>query len=53
MQSRLRQGFAGTEAELGPDALPRVSRRAIYLPIDEQGKWRRALDRTLEIMAWA
>ena len=53
MQNRLRQGFGASGAGEGQDAYPRVARRAIYLPIDAKGKWRTALVRTLEIMAYS
>ena len=41
------------DVEYALDEMPRVARRAVYLPIDEAGKWRTALVRTLEIMAYS
>jgi transcription-repair coupling factor (superfamily II helicase) len=53
MQRRLNQAFERSEDyDLTPEEKPRVSRRAIYLPLDEETKWRIALVRTLEIMAY-
>ena len=34
-------------------AVPRVARRAVYLPIDDEGKWQIALTRTLELLAFS
>ncbi len=54
MQRRLRIGLGRVSeenAEFIPDAAARVGRRAVYLPIDEEGRWKNALLRTLEIMA--
>ena len=54
LERRLRQAFANTPAADPEDpAMPRVARRAVYLPIDEEGKWQAALVRTLEIMAYS
>ena len=54
LESRLRQAFGRTPAPGDIDtAIPRVARRAVYLPIDEAEKWRSALVRTLEIMAYS
>jgi transcription-repair coupling factor (superfamily II helicase) len=53
LEGRLRQAFGQTPGvEYPPDEMPRVARRSVYLPIDEAGKWRQALVRTLEIMAY-
>ncbi|MFN8441896.1 MAG: transcription-repair coupling factor [Caldilineaceae bacterium] len=56
MQRRLRLGLrqimAGNERAI-PDDAARVGRRAIYLPLDEEGKWKTVLLRTLEIMAYS
>ncbi len=52
MQRRLRLGLGHLEDEtFVPEEAARVGRRAIYLPVDEEGRWRTALQRTLEIMA--
>jgi transcription-repair coupling factor (superfamily II helicase) len=54
LERRLRQAFGQIPGEEYPeDEMPRVSRRAVYLPIDEAGRWRAALVRTLEIMAYS
>jgi transcription-repair coupling factor (superfamily II helicase) len=55
MQRRLRLGLGRINeesAEFVPETAARVGRRAIYLPIDDEGRWRTALLRTLEIMAF-
>jgi len=56
MQRRLRLGLrqimVGKEKAI-PDDAARVGRRAIYLPLDEEGKWKTVLLRTLEIMAYS
>ena len=54
LQRRLRLGlgkFSADDHSFVPDDAARVGRRAIYLPMDEAGQWRRVLLRTLEIMA--
>ncbi len=52
MQRRLRMGLGHLEDDVFiPEEAARVGRRAIYLPVDEEGRWRTALQRTLEIMA--
>ncbi len=52
MQRRLRMGLGHLEDDIFiPEEAARVGRRAIYLPVDEEGRWRTALQRTLEIMA--
>jgi hypothetical protein len=54
LQHRLRQALGQSDSDqLAPDETARVARRAIYLPVDEQGNWRTALVRTLEIMAYS
>lgn len=54
LERRLRQAFGQMpHGDYAPDEMPRVARRAVYLPIDEEGKWRTALVRTLEIMAYS
>jgi transcription-repair coupling factor (superfamily II helicase) len=54
LESRLRQAFGAAPRGVDLDlAIPRVARRAVYLPIDEAEKWRGALVRTLEIMAYS
>jgi transcription-repair coupling factor (superfamily II helicase) len=54
LESRLRQAFGSAPSRNAPDAaIPRVARRAVYLPIDDAEKWRGALVRTLEIMAYS
>jgi transcription-repair coupling factor (superfamily II helicase) len=54
LERRLLQAFGSAPNRNDPDAaIPRVARRAVYLPIDEAEKWRGALVRTLEIMAYS
>lgn len=54
MQRRLRLGLGQVDDEnIDPEQSARVARRAIYLPIDNEGVWRVALVRTLEIMAYS
>ncbi|HXF61415.1 MAG TPA: transcription-repair coupling factor [Caldilineaceae bacterium] len=54
LERRLRQAFGQLPGVQYPeDEMPRVARRAIYLPIDDEGRWRMALVRTLEIMAYS
>lgn len=54
LESRLLQAFGSAPSRKDPDAaIPRVARRAVYLPIDDEEKWRNALVRTLEIMAYS
>jgi transcription-repair coupling factor (superfamily II helicase) len=54
LERRLHQAFGSAPNRNDPDAaIPRVARRAVYLPIDEAEKWRAALVRTLEIMAYS
>lgn len=54
MQRRLRLGLGLLEDdEFVPDEAARVARRAIYLPVDDEGQWRSVLIRTLQIMAYA
>ena len=56
MERRLRLALGKiSEDDLSfvPEDAARVGRRAIYLPIDEQGQWRTVLLRTLELMAVA
>lgn len=54
LEARLRQAFGSAPSRNDPDAaIPRVARRAVYLPIDDAEKWRGALVRTLEIMAYS
>ncbi len=54
IQHRIRQGLGQLpESHLSPDEMARVARRAIYLPVDEEGHWRTALLRTLEVMAYS
>ncbi|MCC6458281.1 MAG: transcription-repair coupling factor [Caldilineaceae bacterium] len=54
LESRLHQAFGSAPNRNDPDAaIPRVARRAVYLPIDDAEKWRGALVRTLEIMAYS
>jgi transcription-repair coupling factor (superfamily II helicase) len=54
LEARLRQAFGAAPNRNDPDAaIPRVARRAVYLPIDDAEKWRGALVRTLEIMAYS
>ncbi len=54
MQRRLRLGLGRISEEdnsFVPEDAARVGRRAIYLPVDEIGRWRDVLLRTLQIMA--
>ena len=54
MQRRIRIGLGQIDDEnIDPEQSARVARRAIYLPIDEEGNWKTALVRTLEIMAYS
>ena len=54
LERRLHQAFGSAPSRNDPDAaIPRVARRAVYLPIDDAEKWRGALVRTLEIMAYS
>ncbi|MEM7124874.1 MAG: transcription-repair coupling factor [Chloroflexota bacterium] len=54
LERRLRLALGHIEDEdFVPEEAARVARRAIYLPVDEGGKWRTALLRTLEIMAYS
>ena len=54
LQRRLRMALGHLEdATFIPEDAARVARRAIYLPIDDDSKWRTALQRTLEIMAYS
>lgn len=54
MQRRLQLGLGHLEDErFIPEDAARVARRAIYLPIDEENKWRTVLLRTLELMAYS
>ncbi|MEZ4706939.1 MAG: transcription-repair coupling factor [Caldilineaceae bacterium] len=54
LQRRLQLGLGHLEDEqFVPEEAARVARRAIYLPVDEEGKWRTVLLRTLEIMAYS
>ena len=54
LERRLRQAFGAPSGRDDLDqAIPRVARRAVYLPIDDEEKWRAALVRTLEIMAYS
>lgn len=54
LQHRIRQGLGQLpESHLSPEEMARVARRAIYLPVDEEGQWRTALLRTLEVMAYS
>ncbi|MCB0121308.1 MAG: DEAD/DEAH box helicase, partial [Caldilineaceae bacterium] len=54
MQRRIRIGLGMVDDEgIDPEQSARVARRAIYLPIDEEGAWKVALVRTLEIMAYS
>ena len=51
---RLQQAFGVAPGRAEADAaVPRVARRAVYLPIDEENKWQPALIRTLEILAYS
>ncbi|MFN8468503.1 MAG: TRCF domain-containing protein [Caldilineaceae bacterium] len=54
MQRRLRLGLgriSEDDSSFVPEDAARVGRRAIYLPVDEIGRWRDVLLRTLQIMA--
>ncbi len=54
LERRLRLALGKLSDEHGrfvPEEAARVGRRAIYLPIDDDGRWQKALLRTLEIMA--
>jgi transcription-repair coupling factor (superfamily II helicase) len=54
MQRRLRLGLgriSEDDSSFVPEDAARVGRRAIYLPVDEMGRWRDVLLRTLQIMA--
>ena len=54
MQRRIRLGLGQIDDEsIDPEQSARVARRAIYLPIDDEGSWKVALVRTLEIMAYS
>ena len=54
LERQLLQAFGAAPNRKDPDAaIPRVARRAVYLPIDDAEKWRSALVRTLEIMAYS
>lgn len=54
MQRRIRLGLGQIDDEnIDPEQSARVARRAIYLPIDDEGSWKTALVRTLEIMAYS
>ncbi|MBX3010143.1 MAG: transcription-repair coupling factor [Caldilineaceae bacterium] len=54
MQRRIRTGLGQIDDEnIDPEQSARVARRAIYLPIDDEGNWKTALVRTLEIMAYS
>jgi transcription-repair coupling factor (superfamily II helicase) len=54
LERRLRQAFGQMpDGDYSLEEMPRVARRAVYLPIDDEGKWRTALVRTLEIMAYS
>ncbi len=54
MQRRIRIGLGQIDDDsIDPEHSARVARRAIYLPIDEEGAWKVALVRTLEIMAYS
>ncbi len=54
MQRRIRLGLGQVDDEgIDPERSARVARRAIYLPIDDEGAWKVALVRTLEIMAYS
>ena len=53
LERRLRLGLGHLEDDVFvPQTAARVARRAIYLPIDDDGRWRTVLARTLEIMAY-
>jgi hypothetical protein len=54
LQRRLRMHLGHIDADDGsfvPDEGAKVARRAIHLPIDDEGQWQPALVRTLQIMA--
>ncbi len=54
LERRLRLGLGRISDDSGlfvAEDAARVGRRALYLPIDDEGRWRYALLRTLEIMA--
>jgi len=54
MQRRIRLGLGQVDDDnIDPEHSARVARRAIYLPVDEEGAWKIALVRTLEIMAYS
>ncbi len=54
MQRRIRLGLGQIDDEnIDPEQAARVARRAIYLPVDDEGNWKIALVRTLEIMAYS
>ena len=55
LQRRLRLHLGHVDEDDGsfvPDEGAKVARRAIHLPIDDEGRWQHALVRTLEIMAF-
>jgi transcription-repair coupling factor (superfamily II helicase) len=54
LERRLRLGLGRISDDSGlfvAEEAARVGRRALYLPVDDEGRWRTALLRTLEIMA--
>ena len=54
LQRRLRLHLGHLNEDDGtyiPDEGAKVARRAIHLPIDDEGQWKPALVRTLQIMA--
>ncbi len=54
MQRRIRLGLGQIDDDsIDPEQSARVARRAIYLPVDDEGSWKIALVRTLEIMAYS
>lgn len=54
LQRRLRLGLGHLEDDVFvPEDAARVARRAIYLPVDDAGRWRTVLTRTLQIMAYS
>lgn len=54
LQRRLRLGLGHLEDDIFvPEDAARVARRAIYLPVDDAGRWRIVLARTLQIMAYS
>ena len=54
MERRLQMALGHLEDEnFIPEEAARVGRRAIYLPVDEAGKWKAALVRALQIMAYS